>query len=102
MAKVITTTEISFCIEKIIIDAKVFVVLVTPYLKIHSRLKSLIEAKVKESNLVFTIVCREKDLPQAEKAWLSKYPMIRIFYQDILHAKCYLNENNALLTSMKL
>ena len=102
MAKVITTTEISFNIEKLITDAKLFIVLVTPYLKIHSRLKSIIENKIKEGKVLFAIVCRQKDIQPSELSWLSNHPQIKLFYHDNLHGKCYLNETNALIASMNL
>jgi len=38
MAKFITTTEISFFIEKLLKDAKKYIVLITPYVEIPPRL----------------------------------------------------------------
>ena len=44
----------------------------------------------------------KRELDPSEKNWLESMSSIRIsFYRD-LHAKCYLNENAALLTSMNL
>lgn len=102
MSKFITTTEISHNIEVIIKEAKSFVLLVTPYVDIHRRLKGLISKKLTESDALFVIICREAELKADERKWLKARPSIKIVNQKDLHAKCYMNEQMAILTSMNL
>ena len=47
------------------------------------------------------VICRKKDLTDADFKWASKYG-VKMFYHENLHAKCYFNEFNLILTSMNL
>jgi hypothetical protein len=71
MGNVITTTEISFQIEKLIKNAEEFVFIVTPFLKMHKRLKSLLKEKLKLKKIHLFVVCREKTLDAEELSWLK-------------------------------
>ena len=102
MSKFITTTEISYRIESLINEASTFILLISPYLKIHSRLQKIIESKIKKSSVAIIIVCRSRDLDNATKLWLNANDKIHCCFVENLHAKCYLNENEAILTSMNL
>ena len=48
------------------------------------------------------IIYGKNELPPAENNWLESMASIRTSFCKNLHAKCYLNENEALLTSMNL
>ena len=107
MSKFITTTEISYIIEKMIKDADEFIFIITPYLKIHPRLKAVIEEKLSECKSYFQIivVCKESELHYKnpdELKWLKSLPKLKLFNSFNLHAKCYLNETHAIITSMNL
>lgn len=102
MAKFITTTEISYQLETIIKQAKRFLIIVTPFIKVHHRLKKVIEEKLADSNLTLYVVCRENDIDEEHKRWLEGFKNIKCFFSPNLHAKCYLNEASAILTSMNL
>ena len=102
MSKFLTTTEISYRIESLINEASTFILLISPYLKIHSRLQKIIESKIKKSSVAIIIVCRSRDLDNATKLWLKTNDKIHCCFVENLHAKCYLNENEAILTSMNL
>lgn len=102
MGKFITTTEISSIIEKMIKESNELIIFVTPYIKIPSRLKSVIERKLNSSNIELYIICRSS-IDKTTNNWFNSLGnRINIIYMDELHAKCYLNENNALVTSMNL
>jgi len=107
MAKFITTTEISYSIEKMIKGANDFIFIVSPYLKIHQRLKAVIEEKLSETNDYFQIifVCKESELQYKnpdELKWLKSQPKSKFYNSNNLHAKSYLNEEQAIITSMNL
>lgn len=102
MAKFINTTEISYQIEKLINEANKFIVLLSPYVSIHSRLRNVITAKLKKRNISFFIVCRIRDLKGGDSQWLKENERIKVIDCPNLHAKCYANEGTALVTSMNL
>lgn len=102
MSTFITTTQISSLIERTIKESEDFIILVSPYLQIHSRLKKIIEKKLISSEVPISIIYREK-IPNEEKSWLDELKdKINIISTRNLHAKCFLNERDAILTSMNL
>src|ERR1019366_9116125 len=107
MATFITTAAISHNIEEIIKNAQKYFVIVSPYLSIHKLLRKKIEAKLSEADEHFKIifVCKENDLKNkntGELIWIQSLPKIKFFNCSELHAKCYLNEKTAIITSMNL
>src|ERR1035437_2380097 len=102
MGKFITTTEISSMIERTIKDSEDFIILVTPFIQVHSRLKKIIERKLSTSDVQLNIICRDEH-PSEERIWLQELNnRINILFTNNLHAKCFLNESQAILTSMNL
>lgn len=103
MARFISSTaELSYLLEKIIDESSEFVILITPYLKIHSRLKKIIENRVGYDDILIGIVTRglENNL---ELDWIDRFiPRSRIFIRNNLHAKCYINESRSIVTSLNL
>lgn len=103
MARFGTTTRISSCLEDIIKEARERLTLISPYIKINPLIRPLLEEKVSQ-DVVFQIVCREKDLTVKERDWLKSMSSLGVCVRfcENLHAKCYLNERSALITSMNL
>jgi len=102
MAKVITTTEISFHIERLIKNAEEFIFIVTPFIKIHKRLKSLLREKLKAKKIHLFVVCRELSIDAEELTWLKSLTNCHLFFHENLHAKSYFNEQAVVITSMNL
>lgn len=102
MIKFLETEEISTCIKRIITNAKKQVILVSPYLKIADRLKNYIEEKSQEKvEIVF--VYREINFDVKDDKWARSLNKNVYFVQcKDLHAKCYMNETEAVITSMNL
>jgi phosphatidylserine/phosphatidylglycerophosphate/cardiolipin synthase-like enzyme len=97
----LSTTEISLEIERIISEANEFIIIISPYLKINNRLKTKMSEcfnRCKTSILVY----RDDYLKKYELNWLKDHSGLKIFLVKTLHAKCYLNEKNAVITSMNL
>ena len=82
-------------------NAKDRVLLISPYLKINRRIRDLLEDKDR-MKLDVRVVYRNRELQPDENEWLESMASIRTSYCDSLHAKCYLNESEALITSMNL
>jgi len=49
-----------------------------------------------------TIICREDDLKEEDRKKLSELKKINLYSRDNLHAKCYFNEDQMIITSMNL
>ena len=88
-------------IEKIIQTSEEFMIIVSPYLKINRRLKPKF-TECFNKNKKNLILYRENELSKLEQDWLTKFDNVTLFPIKNLHAKCYMNENSALITSMNL
>jgi HKD family nuclease len=101
MTQFLTTSGTSFCIEKVIIDAKKELYLLSPYLQISitlfERLKDCSSKGVK-----IKIIYGKDELKSTEKNQLLKLKTVELFFSENLHAKCYFNENQMVLTSMNM
>lgn len=101
MSKFLTTTGVSYRLEEIIKSAKDWLILISPFFKVNDRVKELLEDKDR-LKIDVRVVYGKTDLHPVENNWLESLPSVRTSYCSNLHAKCYLNENEALLTSMNL
>ena len=101
MPKFLTTAGVSYHLEEIIKRAEASVLLVSPYLKTNDRIRAVIEARSHEG-LDIRIVYGKKEIDAKEQAWIASVPRLNTAFCKNLHAKCYLNERTALLTSMNL
>lgn len=101
MTQFLTTTGISHNLEQLIKDAKEKLILISPYLKINERLRQLLEDKDREK-MDIRVVYGKNELQLEENIWLRSKTSIRSSFCKNLHAKCFLNESAALLTSMNL
>jgi hypothetical protein len=101
MAKFLTTNGLNYVIEQIIKDAKERIVLISPYLKLNSRIKELLSDGYRP-DVNIRIVYGKRELDAPERQWLRTVPHIRTGFCQNLHAKCYLNESLAVITSLNL
>lgn len=124
MAEFLTTSDVTAHLEKIIKEAKSRLVLISPYLQINPKIKTLLQDKDREiqtkvesrlskmisalknedatAKMKIHIVYRNDKLHADESTWLQSLSSIEIIPLRNLHAKCYLNEDYALITSMNL
>ena len=100
MAKFLTTTGISYELEEIIRRAEERLYLISPFLKVNKRLKELLENK--RPSVDIRVIFGKSELQPDESEWLQGLDAVKTSYRKDLHAKCYLNEDKALLTSMNL
>ncbi len=101
MAKFSTRKAGSAQIEEIIKNAKKELILISPYVKIDRHTKEELFAR-KDEIEIHLIYGKKKELDKKEREWLESVASIRMSFHKDLHAKCYLNESQALLTSMNL
>lgn len=101
MAKFLTTVGNSFYIEQIILNAEKSLTLVTPYLNLSKNLmERLTDADME--NIRITLIYGKNELNKLEKKKLDSLKNIEIYFCENLHAKCYLNEQSMIITSMNL
>ena len=101
MAEFLITADISARLQKIIREADERLVLISPYLKLNPRIRELLEQKSRTKTHV-RIIYGKIELPPEERKWIDSVPAIELCFRQSLHAKCYLNEKEAILTSMNL
>ena len=101
MAKFLNTTGVSYHLEELIKGTKDRLILISPYLQLSERIKEhLNNLNIQKRDI--RIVYRENKLQVEELNWLDGQIGIRTSLCKNLHAKCYLNENEAIITSMNL
>lgn len=101
MAKFLNTTGISYYLEELIKGTKDRLILISPYLQFSDRIKEhLTNLNIQKRDI--RILYRENKLQVDENYWLESQIGIRTSLCKNLHAKCYLNENEAIITSMNL
>ena len=99
MAEFLTTTGISFRLEEIIKTANERLVIISPFIRINPRIKDLLEDRDR-LRIDIRVVYGKNELRPEENNWLESMTSIRTSFCK--NAKCYLNEKEALLTSMNL
>jgi phosphatidylserine/phosphatidylglycerophosphate/cardiolipin synthase-like enzyme len=101
MAKFLNTTGVSYHLEELIKGTKDKLILISPYLQLSERIKEhLTNLNIQKKDI--RIVYRENKLQPEENNWLESQIGIRTSLCKNLHAKCYINENEAIITSMNL
>jgi phosphatidylserine/phosphatidylglycerophosphate/cardiolipin synthase-like enzyme len=101
MAKFLDTTGVSYHLQQLINNANEKLILISPYLKINDRMKKSLEDKDK-LKIDIRLIYGKSELQPSENNWLKSLRSIRTSFCKDLHAKCYLNENEAIITSMNL
>ncbi|MCX6686620.1 MAG: RDD family protein [Methanoregula sp.] len=106
MAKFVNGASSYGEITEIINGAYSELYIVTPYLKIPQQTKNYIR-NVDKRGIKFTIISRaenntEKNVNETDIQFLKELTSANIRVCENLHAKCFLNENKGLVTSMNL
>jgi len=99
MAKFLDTTGVSNELAQIIKGAKEKLILISPYLQISDRFKEMLEDQDR-MKLDIRIIYGKSELQPQESNWLKSLTSVRTSICKNLHAKCYLNEKEALISSM--
>lgn len=100
MAEFLTRKSTTAGIESVIRNAKEWILLISPYLQFDDDIKRRIEGTRHLHNVA--VVYGKKKLQSEEDSWLKSIEWIETKFCKTLHAKCYLNEKEAILTSMNL
>lgn len=101
MAKFLNTSATNYYLEELIKGASDRLILISPFLKLNDRIKELLEDK-NRLKIDVRIVYGKSELQPVEISWLNELSFIRTSFCKNLHAKCYINENSCIITSLNL
>jgi phosphatidylserine/phosphatidylglycerophosphate/cardiolipin synthase-like enzyme len=101
MAKFLNTSATNYYLEEIIKAARERLIIISPFLKFNDRIRELLEDKDR-MKIDVRIVYGKSELSPTEINWLRSLAFVRASFCQNLHAKCYLNERSAIITSMNL
>ena len=101
MAKFLNTSATNYFLEELIKEAKDRLILISPFLKLNDRIKELLTDKDR-LKIDVRIIYGKSELQPEELAWLKGLTYIRTSFCKNLHAKCYLNEELCIISSLNL
>lgn len=101
MAKFLNTSATNFYLEELIKGANERLILISPFLKLNDRIRELLEDK-NRLKIDVRIVYGKSELQPEEINWLKELSFVRTSFCKNLHAKCYLNQDSAIITSLNL
>ena len=108
MSFFITENELNSALSYIFEDAEKELIIISPYIKLHDRYKSILKTKLDLPKLKIVIVFgknekdKSKSLNMEDFDFLKQFPNVEIRYEKRLHAKLYANEKEVIITSMNL
>lgn len=101
MAKFLNTSATNYFLEELIKSAQDRLILISPFLKLNDRVKELLADK-NRLKIDVRIVYGKSELQPEEIGWLKGLDFVRTSFCRNLHAKCYLNEELCIVTSLNL
>lgn len=101
MAKFLNTSATNYYLEEMIKTAKDRLILISPFLRLNERIKELLEDKDR-LKIDVRIVYGKSELQPEEVNWLKGLSYVRTSFCKNLHAKCYMNEESCIITSLNL
>ena len=101
MAKFLNTSATNYFLEEMIKGASDRLILISPFLKLNDRMKELLADK-NRLKIDVRIVYGKSELQPQEIEWLRSLTYIRTSFCKNLHAKCYMNEEMCIVTSLNL
>lgn len=108
MAIFLTGNDLNAQLENLFEYADEYIILISPYIKLHDRYACALKTKKDNPNLKIIVVFGKneddfsKSMKQEDFVFFKDFPNIEIRYEKRLHAKYYANESSAILTSMNL
>lgn len=101
MAKFLNTSATNYFLEELIKGARDRLILISPFLRLNDRIKELLADK-NRLKIDVRIVYGKSELQPQEIDWLREMTYIRTSFCKNLHAKCYINEDMCIVTSLNL
>jgi len=101
MAKYLDTAQISSELMTLLKEAKQFITLISYSLQVNVQIQERLKMK-SSNNVDICIIFGNTELKDCEIEWMREVEDLKLFRKSNLHAKCYLNENKAIISSMNL
>ena len=101
MAKFLNTSATNYFLEEMIKGASDRLILISSFLKLNDRMKELLADK-NRLKIDVRIVYGKSELQPQEIEWLRGLTYTRTSFCKNLHAKCYMNEEMCIVTSLNL
>jgi phosphatidylserine/phosphatidylglycerophosphate/cardiolipin synthase-like enzyme len=101
MAKFLNTRKAVSEIEDLIRNAEQRLVLISPYLKLSKDFKELLTYRNSKDKIT-TVIFGKQELNPNEMKFLQGLRFVILKYNEDLHAKCYLNDEKMIITSLNL
>lgn len=101
MPKFLNTRKAIFELEDIIRNADEKLTLISPYLKLSSDFKELLKYRNAKDKAT-TIIFGKEELSYDEFRFLQSLKLVVLRFNQNLHAKCYLNDEKIIITSLNL
>jgi hypothetical protein len=101
MAKFINTRKAVSEIEELIRNAGERLILVSPYLKLSKDFKELLTYR-NTMDKITTVIFGKQELNPDEMKFLQGLRFVILKYNEDLHAKCYVNDDKMVITSLNL
>lgn len=101
MAKFLNTSATNYYLEELIKQTRERLIVISPFLKFNDRIKELLADKDR-MKIDVRLVYGKSELAPQEINWLRSLEFVRTSFCQNLHAKCYVNEHAAIITSMNL
>ncbi|MXS80881.1 PLD-like domain-containing protein [Nitrosomonas eutropha] len=101
MVKFLNTSATNYFLEELIKSAKDRLILISPFLRLNDRIKELLEDK-NRLKIDVRVVYGKSELQPEEISWLTELFYLWTSFCKNLHAKCYLNEELCIITSLNL
>ena len=98
----LNTEDVSSRLVRIINEAESYLWIISPYLSVNRRIKTDIEHKIEGGSVNVHVIYRHEKQNQDVREWLASMTHATVSFCEDLHAKCYFNDKEALLTSMNL
>jgi len=103
MAKYLDTAQISSELMQLVKEAKEKIILVTYSLQVNSQIQERLKTKSKIGTLSeIALIYGNTKIKNSELEWMSEVEDLKVWQKKNLHAKCYINENKAIISSMNL
>lgn len=108
MSKFLTGKDLEDKLTDIIWDAKDFIIIVSPFIKLDDYIKGVFEKVKTRHDIEFCLLfgkneeSKNRSISQEDFEYFKEFKNIRILYNKDLHAKHYCNENEGLITSLNL
>ena len=106
MADFLTGKELNNTLGHLFEAAKSQIIIISPYIKLHSGYRELLEPHQKNPQIALTVVFGKneddlsKSLRKDDFSFFREFANVEIRYEPTLHAKYYANESYAILTSI--